>query len=262
MKKVEASGRTLEEAVEIAAKELGVSIDAIEYEVMERGSKGLLGLGQTPTRVEAWVIEGYVPAPKTAPSQETPSWETPVVEEETEEETEEEEIEAVAEVKTEAKEAAAPAEGTDAFTAAAMKILEDVTKAMGIDAKPVLTSSNEDEVNIEIVGNDASVLIGKQGQTLDALQYIVGIGACKNVISRARVIIEAKAYRERHKEMLEKLAREYADAVKAEGKEAVLEPQSARDRRIVHLSLADDPDVYTYSEGMGDDRHVVISPKK
>ena len=251
MKKVEASGRTMEEAVEIAAKELGVSIDAIEYEVMERGSKGLLGLGQTPTRIEAWVVEGYVPAAKATPS---PSWETPIVEEETEEE----EMEAA----IEEKETSEPVEGTDAFVDAAIKILEDVSKAMGIDVKPVLRSSSDDEVNIEMVGNDASILIGKHGQTLDALQYIVGIGANKDAASRARIIIDAKGYRERHKEMLEKIAREYADAVKAEGKEAVLEPQSARDRRIIHLYLADDPDVYTYSEGMGDDRHVVISPKK
>ncbi len=127
---------------------------------------------------------------------------------------------------------------------------------------PVVRSASSEEVVIDIVGEDVALLIGKHGQTLDALQYLMAIAANKSSSERRRVILDAENYRNRHQEILERKAREYAKAVAREGKEAVLEPQSARDRRIIHLALADHPDVYTYSEGEGDERHVVISPKK
>jgi spoIIIJ-associated protein len=150
----------------------------------------------------------------------------------------------------------------DVFVDDTLRIVKDVLKAMEIDAKPVLVSADSEEVTINIVGSDVAVLIGKHGQTLDALQYIVGLAVAKYSDSRRRLILDAESYRARHQEIIEAKAREYAKAVKGEGREAVLDPQNPRDRRIVHMILADDPDVYTYSEGEGDDRHVVISPKK
>ncbi len=90
----------------------------------------------------------------------------------------------------------------------------------------------------------------------------MGICAGRTTNVKRRVILDAEGYRQHHKETLEDKAREYAKYVKEEGKEAVLEPQSPRDRRIVHMALSDNPDVYTYSEGEGENRHVVISPKK
>lgn len=240
MKKIEVSGRTIEEAVQLAAQELGVTTEALEYEIMEEGSKGFLGLGQTPTLITAWVKEGYTP--QAEPIQQP----TPTYEEKTEEYV--------------APEGAY--EGAESFTEALMSILNDVLKAMSLDAKPVIKSDTDDEIEVEIAGTDVAILIGKQGQTLDALQYLVSIAASKAVPSSKRVILDAGSYREHHRQALEKLAREYADAVKEHAQEAVIEPQSARDRRIIHMALADDPDVYTYSEGFGDDRHIVISPKK
>jgi len=242
---VEASGRTLEEAVQLAAQELGVSIDAVEYETVEEGTKGFLGLGQSPTVVKAWVKEGYVVAPKPAP--------------EMIEEAEEEEAVPVEFISEE--EDIVSAEG-DVFVDEVIAILKDVLKAMDVKATPVLKSADSEEVQVDIVGDDVAILIGKHGQTLDALQYIIGLAAGKYSETRRRVVLDAERYRARHQEVLEAKAREYADAVKAEGQEAVLDPQSPRDRRIIHMALADDPDVYTYSEGEGDYRHVVISPKK
>jgi len=115
---------------------------------------------------------------------------------------------------------------------------------------------------VTLAGEDVAILIGRHGQTLDALQYLVGIIANRDPHARRRVTLDAEGYRERHRQALEKTALDYARAVKDEGKEAVLEPQSARDRRIIHVALAEHPDVYTYSEGEGDERHVVISPRK
>lgn len=272
MKKVEASGRTLEEALQSAAQQLGVGKDALEYELVEEGTKGFLGLGQTPTTVTAWVSEeAAAKPPKPEPVIEEPEeqiGEQPLEElEETEEVAQEEEtaeeqppfeMEAPVVEEKQPAPAVAGAEGIQPV----LDLLQEVVDAMGLKAKPVLRSADNEEIVVELEGKDLAILIGKHGQTLDALQYIVGIVAHRDPDERRRLILDAEGYRERHKESLERLAHEYARAVVDEGKEAVLEPQSARDRRIVHLALADDPDVYTYSEGEGDDRHVVISPKK
>ena len=244
MNKIEVSGRTTEEAIQIAAMELGVSTDAVEYEIMEEGAKGFLGLGQSPTLLKAWIREGYEGPVQSAP---TPA---PVMEEAPEE--------------TKPEQQAGHVAGAEigAFANTLLKMLDDILGAMNVAAKPVVKSVEGDEVTVEIQGADVAILIGRQGQTLDALQYILSIAANRAFDTRWRVVLDAEGYRERYREILEKKAREYASAVKAEGQEAELEPQPARDRRIIHVTLADDPDVYTYSEGEGDNRHVVISPRK
>lgn len=236
MKTVEASGRTLEEAVATAAQEMGISADGVEYEIVEEGTKGFLGLGQMPTTIKAWVKEGYEPAVKVE--------EVPV------------------EVVSDEEEESGFTGENDMFVEETIRIVRDILKAMEVDAKPLLKSADDEEVTVNIVGDDVAILIGKHGQTLDALQYIVGLAVAKYSDTRKRLILDAEGYRARHQEIIEARAREYADAVRAEGREAVLDPQNPRDRRIVHMTLADDPDVYTYSEGEGDERHVVISPKK
>lgn len=272
MDKIEANGRTVEEAVQAAAEQLGVSIDAVEYDVEDHGAKGFLGLGGTPAVITAWVREGYVagarPEPRAAQQAPEVSAPEPRPVESTaariEPEAERTEDEPPPVTPAAVERPSAPASGGQdaAFVDALTGAVTDILAAMQVDAKPVVRSSDEEEVQVEIVGSDVAILIGKHGQTLDALQYLVGIIANRHVPTRRRVILDAEGYRERHRQLLEGKAREYADAVKAEGKEAVLEPQSPRDRRIIHVALADDPDVYTYSEGEGDDRHVVISPKK
>lgn len=249
MSKIEVSGRTVQEAIQNAARQLGVRADAIEYEIVEEGAKGFLGLGQSPTVIRAWVREG-VEAPVVSES--TPVAEEPVAEQETPPE------EAVGE------QAPAPSseDRVERFKTVLLSMLKDILAAMNVAAEPVLKSAGAGEVTVTIQGRDVAILIGRRGQTLDALQYLVSIAANRAAGTRIRVVLDAEGYRDRHREILERKAREYAAAVKAEGQEAVLEPQSARDRRIIHLTLADDPDVYTYSEGEGENRHVVISPRK
>jgi spoIIIJ-associated protein len=146
----------------------------------------------------------------------------------------------------------------------AVSLLETVLKAMEFDAKPELVSETDEEIQIEISGesDDIGRLIGRHGQTLDALQYLVGIAVNKDRYEKMRVLLDAEGYRERHKQTLEARVIDLAEKVKAAGQEAVLEPQSARDRRIVHMVLADDSNISTYSEGEGEYRHIVISPRK
>jgi len=133
---------------------------------------------------------------------------------------------------------------------------------MQLDAHPEIRSDSNEELVVDLVGSDLAILIGRHGQTLDALQFLVGIALGRGGRGiQKRIIVDAGGHRERHREALVHQALEYARQVKQAGQEAVLDPQPARDRRIVHTALADDPDVYTYSEGEGDDRHVVISPR-
>ena len=236
---IEVNGRTLEEAVQAAALELGVSTDAVDYEMVEEGTKGFLGLGQVPTTIKARIKDSYT-GPIEPPAQKP----EPAVS-----------IEDISD-----QEPAPESDGD--YVEKAVRMVRDIVKAMGLDAVVELKSADNEEVLIEIDGPDSAILIGRQGQTIDALQYLLGLILNRDVENRRRIILDAEGYRARHQETLEKRAREYADAVKSAGKEAVLDPQPARDRRIIHVALADDPDVYTYSEGIGDDRHVVISPKK
>ncbi len=217
MEKIEATGRTLEEAIAVAAHNLGVAEDGIEYEVVEEGAKGFLGMGQQPTLINAWVKEEE--APETAP-------------------------------------AASDATHTEAVC----NLLTEILTAMGMNVECEITEDNEEEIDVSVSGEDTALLIGKQGTTLEALQYLVSIAVNRNHPSR-RVIIDAGGYKKKHNDSLIAAAKKYADRVKEYGQEAELAPQPARDRRVIHMALADDPDVYTYSEGVGRDRHVVISPK-
>lgn len=255
MKTIEISGRTLEEALRAAAVELGVSSDEVEYETLEEGSKGFIGLGQTPTLIKAWATgadaqkkpEKVVEQPKPVKTEVV----APVISEPASVDT--------AEVSEKAVDV--PATNQE-YAQAAVEVLSVVLPAMGLEAHAVVKSVDAEYVHIDILGTDLAILIGKHGQTLDALQYLLQIAASKKVRCDARIVLDAEGYRDRHNKLLEKKALEYALAVKEQQREAVLDPQPARDRRIIHVTLVDHPDVYTYSEGFGDDRHVVISPKK
>lgn len=236
---IEVSGKTMEEAKQAAARELGAPVDQIIVEVVEESSKGFLGLGQQKVVIRASVA-GQEPEAVSA---------------------EPEAQEAAMSVSDATSE---PAEEQPSSGVQAIGLLERILAAMQFDARPELVSETEEEVQIEMTGDSIDIgrLIGRHGQTLDALQYLLGIAVNRDRVHKVRVLLDAEGYRERHAQMLEARARDLAARVKTFGEEAVLEPQSARDRRIVHMALADDPDIVTYSEGEGDDRHIVISPRK
>ena len=210
MRTIEISARTVEEAKQLAAEKLQVSADQIEIEILEEGGKGFLGRSK-PTLIKATTEAEPVTSEReeSAPPSDVPSNEN-------------------------------QAEWV-------LTLLRNALSAAKLDATPKLISGADDEINIELSGEDVAILIGKHGQTIDALQYLMGVALGRAFDTRLRVTLDAEGYARRVKEM---------------GEEAVLDPQAPRDRRIVHMALADDPDVYTYSEGDGYERHVVISPRK
>jgi len=146
-------------------------------------------------------------------------------------------------------------------TEKAKEILEELLKGMGIDAG-VSAKEIEDYIALEITTPDSALVIGRQGKTLGALQYLVNLIINKEKEERIKVILDTEGYRERRKARLTELAEKLAQRAKEGDTEVFLEPMNPYERRIIHTTLAEDPDVETESVGEGIERQVVISPKK
>ncbi|MEI6501111.1 MAG: RNA-binding cell elongation regulator Jag/EloR [Armatimonadota bacterium] len=143
----------------------------------------------------------------------------------------------------------------------AREFVAETTRLMGLNAEVVASEIEEGEITIEIRGEGLGLLIGRHGATLDALQMLAAIVANPNHDPSARIIVDAENYRERRREMLRKMAIQQAEKAKESQQEVVIPDLKAFERRIVHLALKDDPEIDTYSEGEGEDRCIVISPR-
>jgi len=132
---------------------------------------------------------------------------------------------------------------------------------MGLNAEVVVNEIEEGEITVEIRGEGLGLLTGRHGATLDALQMLAAIVANPNHDPGSRIIVDAENYRERRRELLRQMAIQQAEKAKESQQEVVIPDLKAFERRIVHLALKDDPEVETYSEGEGDDRCIVISPR-
>lgn len=202
----EKTGKTIDEAIELALAELNVSRDRIDYEVLEAPSKGLFGfIGSKLAKVKVTVR------------------------------------------------AIDPVE-------AAKQFLENVFKTMNITVF-MEKLNHSDHVVINLRGEDLGVLIGKHGQTLDALQYLTNLAANREADERIRIILDVEDYRKRRADTLSRLATRLADKVKRRGERVVLEPMSPQERKIIHMALQDDNRIVTYSEGDEPYRKVVIALK-
>ncbi len=268
MEQVEATGKTIVDAISQAADILGVSPEAVAYEVQEEGNKGFFGIGGTPTTIKAWIKDGYEAGKvKSDDEADVGDWDAVCedIDASISSGNSKKETPAAAPPKPAEPKAQEPAQvdipAAD-FSERLVALVKQIVDAMGIEAEVRIKSDKPEEVTVELIGEDVGIIIGKHGSTLDSLQYLVGIAANKGHTEKRRIVLDAEGYRDKQCSALEKKAKEYARAVRERGEEAVLEPQPARDRRVIHMTLADDPDVYTYSEGEGEDRHVVISPRK
>jgi len=157
--------------------------------------------------------------------------------------------------------AALPQEPEDDLLPRAREILEQVLAKMQ-EPGAVTATQEEDRISLLIETADAGLLIGKQGQTLDALQYLVTKMLAKQTRKKVRIAIDVEAYRARHNEALALLAQKYGEKVKRSGRPITLNPMNPYDRRIVHMALQGDKDLKTISRGEGLFKKVVISPVK
>ena len=212
MEYIEVSAKTLSDAITEACQKLEVTSHELEYEVIDEGSNGFLGIGSKPAVIKARVKE---------------------------------------------EEKKVSIEDT------AKNFLKDVFNAMNL-AVVVNTKYDEEEknLNIDLAGEDMGMLIGKRGQTLDSLQYLVSLVVNKESESYIRVKLDTENYRERRKETLENLAKNIAYKVKRTRRSVSLEPMNPYERRIIHSALQDDKYVTTHSEGEEPFRKVVVTLKK
>lgn len=241
---IEVTAKTVDDAVIEAGVKLGVSIENMDYEVIEKESSGFLGLNKKPAKIRAKqkdeeTIETVQEAAKEV---------KPVVET----------VE-----KKEVKEASETKEVKEINTQPAKDFLSKVFEAMGVKAEINAAYDDEEKtLNVDIAGDDMGILIGKRGQTLDSLQYLVSLVVNKDSESYIKVKLDTENYRERRKETLENLAKNIASKVRRTGHSVALEPMNPYERRIIHSVLQNHKYVETHSEGEEPYRKVIISLKK
>jgi spoIIIJ-associated protein len=142
-------------------------------------------------------------------------------------------------------------------------ILQSLISLMDVSASITLVHAEREDVGgpvFDVDGDDSGLLIGRRGETLRALQFLVSFIASRRLGDRVNLFVDVSGYQERRYETLRSLAERNARRVASSGREVTLEPMPPNERRIVHMALADDPDVNTVSDGVGDGRRVVIEP--
>ena len=248
MEYIEYKGKTVDDAITEACQALTVTSDKLDYEVIDKGSSGILGFGSKPAVIKAKIKEDKP--------------EKKVVKEVNKEDkkVEKNKVEKVEE-KPSKKEFKADKTSTVEPAADPKEFLENVFKAM--DMKVNIDVEKEgNEINIELSGDDMGVLIGKRGQTLDSLQYLTSLVVNKGTSEYIRVKVDTEDYRKRRKETLENLAKNLAYKVKRTKKSVSLEPMNPYERRVIHSALQNDKYVSTHSEGEEPYRKVVITLNK
>ena len=204
---VEFSAKTVDDAITEACQKLTVTSDKLEYEVVEEGSSGFLGIGAKPAVIKARIKNSVADKAK--------------------------------------------------------EFLKEVFDAMNIVVVIDVKYDEENRnIDIELSGDEMGVLIGKRGQTLDSLQYLVSLVVNKDEDEYIRVKVDTEDYRKRRKETLENLAKNIAYKVKRTKRPVSLEPMNPYERRIIHSALQNDKYVTTHSEGEEPCRRVVVTLKK
>jgi len=201
---IERFGKTVEDAVNDAVRQLGVTRDEIDVEVLQEGKSGFLGIGSAPAKVRVTI--------KLDPER------------------------------------------------TARDFLSEVIGAIGISATFEISRTDK-QLGIMIHGKDIGILIGKRGQTLDSLQYLVNLVVNKGKAPYINILLDAENYRKKRRETLETLAHNLVKKARSTRKKIVLEPMTPYERRIIHATLQSERGIDTYSEGDEPYRYVVISPK-
>jgi spoIIIJ-associated protein len=224
MEVLEVSAKTVDEAIAKALKQLSVSREEVNITVLSEGkSGGIFGLGAEDALISVEVLEATEPSVETSASD---------------------------------------------ILSATKEVLEKLLALMGVEGT-VAPGTFPDEsgepnsapIALNIEGEDLGILIGRRGQTLSSLQYIVRLIVGRQTNTWAPIVIDAEDYKQRRRDALKSLAQRMAEQVKTRGAPFTLEPMPAYERRIIHMTLADHPAVMTESIGEGESRKVVIRPK-
>ena len=305
---IEASGKTVKDAIQNGLKELGKTLDEVETSVIEMGSPGLFGMFGKPAKVRLTVkeddsfniemptfsLDGGKKAKTEKKRESKPAKQEAPAKVEKEEAVEAEPAAEAAEEapKAEKKERkprnrrgnkenkepkaepvteAAPMEPAEPFVATAEEELTDtaknarsfllgLTERMGVPAAIEVGESAE-QLRMVLSGENMSILIGRRGETLDALQYLTSLNVNRGREEYLRVSLDTENYRAKREEALRKLAVRMANRAKKSGRRVALEPMNPNERRILHSALQNDPEVTTHSEGEEPYRRVIITLK-
>ena len=255
---IEKSAKTVEDALKAALEELGVSEDEVSYEVIEEASKGLFGLlGRKPAKIRVTVKENDSNGDSPNKIEELPTKSTE------QDSSNKEENQIKKQKETMVKKIDDSSNDTNARIDTAKKFLQAIFKNMNLVVKIEITKLEEGYI-LNLCGENLGILIGKHGQTLDALQYLVNLAANRNrnMNQRVRFIIDVENYRSRRAETLQNLAKTLADRDVRLNQDVRLEPMNRHERRVIHTALQDNDDVSTYSVGEDPNRYIIISPKK
>ena len=271
---IRVSAKTVDDAITEALIQLGVTSDRLEYEVIEKGSAGFLGIGMKQAVIEA----------RRKPEPKEEKVEEPVVEEPVK--AEPKKVEAVQpqkaaeekkadepqkaafekavekEVKEEVKKETKLVEVQSQTIEAVEDFLKNTMKAMDMEVELKTEIDQDGALCVDMSGEHMGILIGKRGQTLDSLQYLANRVANKHQEGYVRVKLDTENYRARREETLRHLAKNIAHKVKRNRRPVALEPMNPYERRIIHSALQSDPYVMTHSEGEEPFRKVVITLKK
>ena len=262
MEYITVSAKTLDDAITEALIQLGVTSDQLEYEVIEKGSAGFLGIGMKQAVIkarrkvveepEAEIVEDVKSEPAVMKKEEPKTVKKEIAKKET--------IKKETVKKEPAKKEADLSKVESQTIEACEKFIYDVLKAMDMtDVKVTSVVDEEGALSIDMEGSNMGILIGKRGQTLDSLQYLTNRVANKMQEGYVRVKLDTEDYRRRRKETLENLAKNIASKVKRTRRTVSLEPMNPYERRIIHSALQGDPAVSTHSEGEEPYRRVVVT---
>ncbi len=236
---IEIIAATVEEALEQASSELGLPVEAFDTQIIDEGAKGLFGLGGRQARYRLIVRKDFAAAPRVMSEA----------------------------VPTSPAEPLSEGTGDDEALRIAQETVNELLQRMGIEARVDGRWGKADAPDkiqplfIDIHGKDLSILIGRRGETLAALQYITRLIVGKELKRPVAVLIDIEGYRSRREDQLRRLARRVANQAIDTSRTMTLEPMPAFERRIIHIELRDNQDVDTLSVGEGNRRKVTIIPK-
>lgn len=265
MRTIEATGKTIEDAVRSGLVRLGLMEEEVTIEVLAEPKSGFLGFGSKPAKVRltekarknAPIYDIEEEERKAAPPAESKAAEAAPAEDVTAE-TPKEPVEEPAAVEVEPAEEIFTAEEA---AAKAKAFLQDVLRNMGIEVM-IEKMIKSDKIILHLHGKNLGILIGKHGQTLDALQYLTNLTTNQGEETRHFIMLDVENYRQRREETLKQLAVRLAGRVKRSGEKVVLEPMNGYERKIIHVALQNEAHVRTESEGQDPYRHVVIYYEK
>ena len=257
----EFSAKNLDDAITEACETLMVTSDRLDYEVVSNGSSGFLGIAAKPAVIKARIKEDKPEVQETVEKAEPKKDKKP--EKKADKKPAEKKAEPKEEKETkEVKENTTPING-DEVVAKANAFLKEVFAAMNMEVE-VNSKFRADEniLDVELAGAEMGVLIGKRGQTLDSLQYLISLVVNRDTADYIHVKVDTENYRERRKATLENLAKNIAYKVRKTRQSVALEPMNPYERRIIHSALQNDKYVTTHSEGDEPFRRIVVTLKK